>query len=470
MSQVSHRPQWRATVNAKITRVVPRSSDAGRVAAMFGLADGQCETFYENLRLAIAPGQIVAVIGPSGAGKSMFLRAAAAQVGGVRWLRTGRLSVAAAPAVEAVGKAPLAERLAMLSRCGLADAAALVTPAKLLSGGQLYRLALAKVLLAARNGRGPALVVADEFAATLDTATAETLCRTVRKLISASACSLLLATPRQELLAVLRPDQIILKRLGEPGRLAGPGDAGQFRCPDPLRWPIRAGTIHDYRRLAGFHYLAGAPAAHKRVYVIRPPAGAASGGAPEVAGVLVVSPPVFNVRGRNLATGGRYAGADRRTALAALNADIECISRVIVHPIYRGCGLAVRLVRRAIAGAATPMVEALAAMGAVHPFFTKAGMETYEVGLDVHLSRLVSAAEAVGLTADDLAAVAPVRRFLSRRTRRSRFLKREIDCCIARTLCAKRLSRLSDPVAEVCRRTGRQYVYYLARKSKEDEK
>ena len=116
------------------------------------------------------------------------------------------------------------------------------------------------------------------------------------------------------------------------------------------------------------------------------------------------------------------------------------------------------------------MVEAMAAMGAVHPFFAKAGMRSYEVGLDVHLSRLVSAAEAVGLNVDDLTAVAPVRRFLSRRTRRSRFLEREIDHCIARTLCTKRLSRLSDPVAEVCRRTGRQYVYYLARKSKGDTK
>ena len=472
MSRVCCKPDWRACVNVKIVRRIPRTPDAGRVAAMFGLAEGQCERLYEDLRLDIRAGQIVAVVGPSGAGKSVFLREVARQVRASKWLRTDPLARSGAPAVAALGAVALPQRLAMLSRCGLADAAALVTPAKLLSGGQLYRLALAAALLEAQRKRRGTLVVADEFAATLDTATAANLCRQIRKLVSASACSLLLATPRVELLGALKPDQVIVKPLGEPGQVfCGAGGAvGRPTAAHPRRWPIRVGTIRDYRRLAHFHYLAGPPAAHKRVYAIRPPGGGGRAGAPEIAAVLVVSPPVFNVRGRNLATGGRYAGPDRRAALAALNAEVECISRVIVHPVYRGCGLAVRLVRRAIAEARTPMVEALAAMGTVHPFFEKAGMTAYHVALDVHLARLVSAAEAVALSADDLAAVAPVQRLLARRRSRSaRFLSREINRCIARTLCSKRLSRLSDPVAEVCRRTGRKYVYYLACKSKEDK-
>ena len=76
-----------------------------------------------------------------------------------------------------------------------------------------------------------------------------------------------------------------------------------------------------------------------------------------------------------MATGGRYGGPDRRAAAALLNAEVEAISRVIVHPVYRGCGLAVRLIRHALMHAETPMVEALAAMGAVHPLFEKAGMK-----------------------------------------------------------------------------------------------
>jgi ABC-type ATPase with predicted acetyltransferase domain len=430
---------------------------------MFGLADGRTECLYDALRLEIEPGQVVAVIGPSGAGKSVLLAAVRRRAAGGRALRPAALARSPRPAVDLLTGGALAERLAVLSRCGMADAAALVTPAKHLSGGQRYRLALAEAIWAAYRSRRPSLIVADEFAATLDDQTAGALCRRLRRLLAGGDCALLVATARPKLLAAIRPDQVVVKPLGRPGFLLRPARAPRARWGggDPRRWPIRRGTLRDYEAMAGFHYLAGPPAAHKRVYVIRPrgPTGPA---AVEAAAVLVVSPPVFNVRGRNRATGGRYAGADRAAALALLNAEMECISRVIVHPVYRGCGLAVRLVRHAVASARTPLIEAMAAMGTVHPFFEKAGMTAWRVGLDVHLSRLVSAAEAVGLGPDDLAAVAPVRRLLARRSRAARFLRREIDLCVRRTLCAKRLSRLADPVAEVCRRTGRQYVYYIA--------
>jgi len=146
-----------------------------------------------------------------------------------------------------------------------------------------------------------------------------------------------------------------------------------------------------------------------------------------------------------------------------LNEELECISRVVVHPMFRGCGLAVKLVRRAIAAAETPMVEALAAMGAVHPFFEKAGMTAYRLGPDTHTARLISAAEVVGLNSSDLAAGAPVRRVLAgKRTKASHFLKAELDIAAKRTFPAAQLARLTDPIGELCRRTARQYVYYLA--------
>lgn len=142
----------------------------------------------------------------------------------------------------------------------------------------------------------------------------------------------------------------------------------------------------DYHALAPFHYLAGRPAALKRIWTIPVPKALRRIGAPAVAAVLVVSPPVLLCRGRNFATGGRYklaakgelsakARKHRTTrAIALLNAEVECISRVIVHPVYRSCGLAVRLVRHALRHAGSPRVEALAAMGAMHPFFELGGM------------------------------------------------------------------------------------------------
>jgi hypothetical protein len=259
------------------------------------------------------------------------------------------------------------------------------------------------------------------------------------------------------------------------------GEPSMTDPDDPKTWRITRGTIEDYRALACFHYLAGPPAAHKRIYVIRPPrnwpgatpsccpkvcpkglpkprchgsanspravrhgsanssragchgsanssragcrgsanspravrhgsANSSRAGChgsanssfefaqpcshkrsrprksvrstanlctPRLAAVLVVSPPVSAVAGRNYATGGRYAVPPLRNALALLNREIECISRVIVHPIFRSCGLAVRLVRHALAAAQTPMMESLAAMGAIHPLFTRGGLRCF---------------------------------------------------------------------------------------------
>ncbi len=269
-----------------------------------------------------------------------------------------------------------------------------------LSGGQGFRLALARALWKARRRwlrhRQPTLLIIDEFSSSMDCLTAAVLCRQIRAVVSHWPVGVLLATPRVELLEPLGPDRVIVKPLGRPPevvdglsyrRRAGWGTKKQSRrrvrvdssMSDPRRWPIRRGSIQEYRALGGFHYIAGPPAAHKRVYVIRAPRSVSRWGGPDVAAVLVISPPLMHCRARNIATGGRYSGprAGRKEAIRLLNAEVESISRVVVHPQVRGCGLSVRLVRHALRSAATPVVEALATMGRVHPFFKLAGMEEW---------------------------------------------------------------------------------------------
>jgi len=477
------------------------------VAAMFGLSAGHEQVLYGGMALTIAAGEIVAAVGPSGAGKSVLLREARRRCRGVVWLDAEAFARDDRPAMEVLSGGSVSRRLEILSRCGLADAAALVTPACRLSGGQRYRLALAAALHRANRRRQPTLVLADEFCSTLDSLTARMLCRQVRKLVSRNGrLALLLATPRAELLAELSPDTVIVKRLGEPAEVlrrdaGAPRDAGVspacalhwLGCEKqintlysmdqaggthnagetpasrgaPASWfDIEPGRIGDYRAMAGFHYLAGPPAAHKRVYVARPaPAWLATLSpaeralAPTRAGVLVVSPPVMNVRGRNRAFAGRYYGRDRAAAVARLNAEVECISRVVVHPAFRGAGLAVAMVRHALDHAATPRVEALAAMGAVHPFFERAGMRAWGVP-DADAARFLSAAQAAGLSARQVAAVEPVRRLTNRPTPRGQFLRRELTWYLQRTMDDRRLARLTDPTAEACRKATRRYVYY----------
>ena len=378
------------SISATIRRPIARRGAVRRLAATFGLRRGPVECLYDRFNIPIHRGQIIAVTGPSGGGKSVLLRKAARRFSPTIRLPLEPLSQDSRPVIDAVGASALPRRaggrtaaagrrevrrrLDMLSRCGLAEAVALITPACRLSGGQLFRAALAKALLQAQDHVDRlTLVVADEFAGCLDDATATILCRQIRKRVAGSNVCLLLATPHDRLLACLQPDVTVFKPLGAAARIVeGEGWTGFNAAPPPEEWPIERGTIRDYRRLAAFHYVAGPPATHKRVYVIRSPRGGVCGG--DVAAVLVVSPPLLTVRGLNLATAGRYLSRDRKAALALLNAEMESISRVIVHPIYRGAGLAVRLVRHALATARAPLMEALAAMGRVHPLFDKAGM------------------------------------------------------------------------------------------------
>ncbi len=344
---------------------------------MFGLTGDSSEILYDNFRFDIAPGQIAAVIGPSGAGKSVLLNNVAAQLDDAVVMsdfsraraRGDRLGI------ELLDGGTLKQRLETMSRCGLAEASTLITPVKRLSGGQRYRLGLGVVLHAANRSGKPKLIIADEFCSALDKPTAVVLARQIRKLVSRSNVGLLLATPHTELLDALKPDIVIVKPMGESAYYAD--SARKFRespLPDMRRWPIVRGRLRDYEHLGKYHYITGPPACHKRVYVVRPPKRLQRAGAPAIAALLVISPPVIGVRGRNVATFQRYVGGDRRAKLRKLNDEIETISRVIVHPAYRGGGLANRLVRHAIKTSEFPIVEALAAMGKIHPLFDRAGM------------------------------------------------------------------------------------------------
>lgn len=368
---------WTVRVNASASRRGLTQGPAGEVAAMFGFAGEHVETLYEDFTLTLQPGRIVAVVGPSGSGKSVLLREVARQLGpDAVGLKLPRGPARKRPAVELLSGGTLKDRLAALSRVGLAEATALLAPAGQLSDGQQTRLALGRALHEASLSARPRLVVVDEFCSVLDLCTAAVLCRSLRRAVRGSPLGVLLATPRTELLAALKPSTVLVKPLGEPvRRLRGMLPGPRVRLPEPRRWRIVRGSIADYRALSGYHYLTGPPAAHKRVWVVRTPQRYLAAGAPTTAAVLVVSPPVIGVRGRNLATDGRYLRPDRRAGLGKLNREVECISRVVVHPVFRGCGLAARLVRHALDTAELPLVEALAAMGKIHPFFVRGGMQ-----------------------------------------------------------------------------------------------
>lgn len=63
----------------------------------------------------------------------------------------------------------------------------------------------------------------------------------------------------------------------------------------------------------------------------------------------------------------------RPDRLAALNQQLWVLARVVLHPTYRGAGIAASFVRRACETCPAPWIETLAAMGRANPFFERAG-------------------------------------------------------------------------------------------------
>jgi hypothetical protein len=74
---------------------------------------------------------------------------------------------------------------------------------------------------------------------------------------------------------------------------------------------------------------------------------------------------------------------------------------------------------------------------------------------------LLAAAQLVGLSPADVAAVAPVRRFLARcPIPEQTYLHRELNRFAYRAIGPRRLARLADALPTICRKAAAGYVYY----------
>lgn len=91
----------------------------------------------------------------------------------------------------------------------------------------------------------------------------------------------------------------------------------------------------------------------------------------EPIGICVFTTPPKSLRQRS-----RYFGLSGRWSkwqLQALNAQLAMLSRVVLHPAYRGAGLAADFIRASCRACPWPWIETLTEMGHFHPFFEKAG-------------------------------------------------------------------------------------------------
>ncbi len=85
---------------------------------------------------------------------------------------------------------------------------------------------------------------------------------------------------------------------------------------------------------------------------------------------------VFGAPAASLTLRTRYFGLHdprRGVALSALNEQLWLLQRVVLHPTYRGAGIAAAFVNRACELCPVDWVETLSAMGQANPFFERAG-------------------------------------------------------------------------------------------------
>lgn len=132
--------------------------------------------------------------------------------------------------------------------------------------------------------------------------------------------------------------------------------------------PDAAAAREALARLAPFHYRPGPPSTPARSLVALDDVGTPIG-------ILCTAFPTLNAPWRAAAWPHHINSflCPRARALSA-NSLVRTISRVIIHPQWRGTGLAVRLVREYLNAPDTPLTETVASMAQFCPFFHAAGM------------------------------------------------------------------------------------------------
>lgn len=193
-------------------------------------------------------------------------------------------------------------------------------------------------------------------------------------------------------------------------------------CSVCKKLEIVPGKADDYKALAHYHYRDSRLGPFKAIFALKPRRGK------ETIGVIVYTMPSPRLELRNVATSNLFTGFDRSTQLALINKNICCIGRVIIEPRFRSLGLASRLVRETMPQLKVPIIEAMAVMGMVNPFFEKAGMKAYTEKMPARCVQLIEAFSVVGIEKKELIDAKEVQRKLQRfHWPKADFIERQIQ-------------------------------------------
>jgi GNAT superfamily N-acetyltransferase len=162
---------------------------------------------------------------------------------------------------------------------------------------------------------------------------------------------------------------------------------------------LRKATPGDYALLRRFHYAPGSPGLILRSFAFDDTAG----GARYPIAVIIYSRPTLNCRGRNLACSGYFAKiVDPKARALSINRNIARLSRLIVHPAYRGLGLASRMLAESLPLAGRPLIEAASVMSGFGTLFEKNGFHRVAAKPDRETENLLGALREAGLGLEPL--------------------------------------------------------------------
>jgi len=309
---------------------------------------------------------IVAITGPSGCGKSLFMAEVERQHPGSLRPRAPRDE----EVLHLVHRAP-EETLRLLAEIGLGDPRIYLSRYSVLSDGQRERV---KLLIALLNNSP--IVLADEFLSPLDRVSARIVASGIGRFCRRTGKCLVVASASDDYLDDLRPDTHV--RFDSTGLAT----VEAFVSTGPRLIDLVSilnGSLNDYIELAQYHY----------------------GGELAVAGLdcgftvwrAVLDDELVGVR----VLGSPYLREwDALDAIREINECIDVSYRTIVHPRFRGMGVAGRLIRE---GRSTKRVLwARGAMGLYHPWHASGGMDYLPQGrtLSAKLDRRPSGWQDVG--------------------------------------------------------------------------
>jgi len=183
--------------------------------------------------------------------------------------------------------------------------------------------------------------------------------------------TVVVATTHRDLIEDFQPDIIVEKGFERDIEITKHSFSPRI-CSICKDVRIEKASIEDYKKLSRFHYRTKGENKSESLKVKDCYKLLFDG---SLIGVIVYSRSYLNLKPRNIVFGDRYVFTPGDLYKARLiNEEIARISRVVIHPKFRGIGLGSFLVRETMPRVDAKVIEVLAVMAKYNPFFEKAGM------------------------------------------------------------------------------------------------